>query len=47
MEREPLTPNLRQGPAYSANKGLPLPLGRGVCETNPKMGAPDPKPLYF
>ena len=32
----------------SAKKGLPLPLGRGVCETNPKMGAPDPEnPLFL
>ena len=33
----------------SANKGLPLRFGRGVCETpNPKMGAPDPEnPLFL
>ena len=32
----------------SANKGLPLPLGRGVCETKSKKGAPDPEnPLFL
>ena len=25
---------------YSANKGLPLPLGRGVCETKSENGRP-------
>ena len=32
----------------SANKGLPLPLGRGVCETKSKNGRPRPrKPFIF
>ena len=32
----------------SANRGLSLPLGRGVCETKSKMGAPDPEnPLFL
>ena len=34
--------------SYSANKGLPLPLGRGSARPNPKMGAPDPEnPLFL
>ena len=28
---------------YSANKGLPLPLGRGVCETKSKNGRSRPR----
>ena len=32
----------------SATKGLPLPLGRGVCETKPKNGRSRPrKPLFL
>ena len=32
----------------SANRGLPLPLGRGSARPNPKMGAPDPEnPLFL
>ena len=37
-------------PKRSANKGLPLPLGCGVCAArpNPKMGAPHPEnPLFL
>ena len=37
---------LRNRP-FSANKGLPYPLGAGSARPNPKMGAPDPKNLYF
>ena len=32
---------------FSANRGLPLPLGRGVCGTNPKMGVPIPENALF
>ena len=28
---------------FSANKGLPLPLGRGVCETKSKNGRSRPR----
>ena len=32
----------------SANKGLPLPLDRGVCETGSTNGRPDPEnPLFL
>ena len=31
----------------SANKGLPLPLGRGVCETKSKNGRPKPRKLFI
>ena len=31
----------------SANKGLPLPLGRGVCETKSKNGPARPRKPFF
>ena len=31
----------------SANKGLPLPLGRGVCETKSKNGRPTPRKSFI
>ena len=35
------------GNPESANRGPPLPLGRGVCKTNPKTGASDPEEAWF
>ena len=32
---------------YSANKGLPIPLGRGVCETKSKNGRPRPRKPFI
>ena len=34
-------------PFYSANKGLPLPLGRGVCETKSKNGRSRPRKPFI
>ena len=35
-----------QSQNYSANRDLPLPLGRGVCETKSKKGRTRQKTLY-
>ena len=32
---------------FSANKGLPLPLGRGVCETKSKNGRSRPRKPFI
>ena len=34
-------------PYHSAKRGLPLPLGRGVCETKPKNGRSRPRKAFI
>ena len=38
---------LRIGTGFSAKKGLPLPLGRGVCETKSKNGRTRPRKPFI